>query len=708
MLTVILAGYTVYSRLMQGMSFSGGDILNLAFLGVMAAIVMGVCLRHFRNAEQMIQDLRNACSALKQGEEWETLHFNNAELQEAFGSYCTEIERLHLGDTKKSISCDIADYLTMSVVYRSIRKGSCDAIAGVMTGIGILGTFIGLTLGLRNFSTEYDAMQNSIMELLSGIKTAFLTSIYGVLYSIVFSWLYRKLYQDAVNALEDFYSVFYQKAIPNAQNEIYSRLVHAQEEQTENMRKFAGQVSEVMIEQFGQSIQALNRGIDEFMLKAVTVQEDKLRVLVQEYLTAMNQDVFGGQLLELRQTLSLINEGEKENAEKLSVVIQDVCRRDESILDANRQLSTFSDSLRSYLDSMQSYQLKINDTEQMISERYNALASVVTEHTEASRQSLEMTTAMQKELAVFADTVSGKAEQLRSAVTALTEGSEQALSNLRASSEACMQNMEKSTNAGINTVRLAVNENKQAVTQLATTANGIALEFNQRSKQTEEALQALTAETKSFMEMLSRTTAENADQVLKWQKNAQKDTASSMEHASAAIRDSAVQMHTDYETLASQMEQGIHATFHNFDETLSEIVEEFAKVIAQLEEQSRGIPRALMDTHLAEQEEQKKQIVQMQRMNVQLESLVEHLKPVSGLTDQLQQYHVQLDRLGENLKPIAGFTDQMQQYHTQLANLSEELRQIQKYTDQLQILNENIQALPIHISSEEAVKHDEA
>ena len=683
-LTICLAGYTVYSRLMQGMSFSVGDVLNLSFLGVMAAIVIAVSLSHFRKADILIHDLRNACSALKKGYDWNTLQFNNPELHEAFANYCAEMERLDMGTAQKSISCDIADYMTMSVVYRSIRKGSCDAISGVMTGIGILGTFIGLTLGLRNFSTEYDAMQNSIMELLSGIKTAFLTSIYGVLYSIVFSWLYRRLYQDAVNALEDFHSVFYQKAIPNAQNEIYSRLIHAQEEQTENMRKFAGQVSEVMIDQFGQSIKALNRGIDEFMLKAVTVQEDKLRVLVQEYLTAMNQDVFGGQLQELRQTLAAINDGEKENAERLAVVIQDVCKRDDAIIDANSRIAAFSGSLQNYLDSMQNYQDKINDLEQVISDRYQALTSSVEAHTAASTQSLEMTTAMQRGLQTFTEQVSGSFEQITNAVAALSAGSEQAIISLRTSSETCMHNLEKSANAGINTVRLAVNENKQAVTQLANAANGIAREFNQRSRQTEEELWNLTAETRSFMEQLSAASKENANLVREWQEAAQQETSCAMERASASIRDSAEQMHTNYETLTNEMEQGIHSTFHSFDETLSGIVEEFAQVIAQLEEQSRGIPRALMDTHNLEQEERKHQIVQMQRLNAQIEKLVEHLMPLYELSGQLQQSNAQIEKLGSDLKLL------------------------EQFTEQLQKLNANIEELPVYVHPEEAENHEKS
>lgn len=51
-------------------------------------------------------------------------------------------------------------------------------LKGEMTGLGILGTFIGIFLGLWHFDTA--AIQESIPPLLEGLKTAFITSIVGL------------------------------------------------------------------------------------------------------------------------------------------------------------------------------------------------------------------------------------------------------------------------------------------------------------------------------------------------------------------------------------------------------------------------------------------------------------------------------------------------------------------------------------------------
>ena len=54
----------------------------------------------------------------------------------------------------------------------------------VFTAIGILGTFIGIYIGLMDFDTT--KIDESIPQLLEGLKTAFITSIVGIILSIVF------------------------------------------------------------------------------------------------------------------------------------------------------------------------------------------------------------------------------------------------------------------------------------------------------------------------------------------------------------------------------------------------------------------------------------------------------------------------------------------------------------------------------------------
>lgn len=74
------------------------------------------------------------------------------------------------------------------------------AVPGIFVGLGIFGTFIGLTYGLSNFSTgSTDKIQSSIQLLLSGMTTAFVTSVWGMAISIFFNF-YEKIRLHSVGS----------------------------------------------------------------------------------------------------------------------------------------------------------------------------------------------------------------------------------------------------------------------------------------------------------------------------------------------------------------------------------------------------------------------------------------------------------------------------------------------------------------------------
>lgn len=65
-----------------------------------------------------------------------------------------------------------------------------NSIPNILVGLGILGTFVGLTYGISNFNTgTTEEIKNSIQVLLAGMGTAFISSIYGMFFSLLFTFL---------------------------------------------------------------------------------------------------------------------------------------------------------------------------------------------------------------------------------------------------------------------------------------------------------------------------------------------------------------------------------------------------------------------------------------------------------------------------------------------------------------------------------------
>ena len=73
--------------------------------------------------------------------------------------------------------------------FRRIRHQEVNAVASILIVIGVLGTFVGITLGLLAFDAEtVETIEDSIPQLLGGLRIAFVTSILGIFTSIIFKW----------------------------------------------------------------------------------------------------------------------------------------------------------------------------------------------------------------------------------------------------------------------------------------------------------------------------------------------------------------------------------------------------------------------------------------------------------------------------------------------------------------------------------------
>ncbi|WP_279459887.1 MotA/TolQ/ExbB proton channel family protein [Actinobacillus delphinicola] len=77
-------------------------------------------------------------------------------------------------------------YYILKIFFRGPERVNLyiyDGLAGIFTTLGLLGTFVGIYLGLRSFDVHN--ITESIPHLLTGLKTAFSTSILGIFLSIL-------------------------------------------------------------------------------------------------------------------------------------------------------------------------------------------------------------------------------------------------------------------------------------------------------------------------------------------------------------------------------------------------------------------------------------------------------------------------------------------------------------------------------------------
>lgn len=96
-----------------------------------------------------------------------------------------------------------AYFSVSAVVEGPLRAHYFKHLPGILTGIGIIGTFAGLLFGLSNFdSSSPDKMALSVNLLLSGVRDAFYASSLAITVAMVITHLEKSQYRKCVGALD--------------------------------------------------------------------------------------------------------------------------------------------------------------------------------------------------------------------------------------------------------------------------------------------------------------------------------------------------------------------------------------------------------------------------------------------------------------------------------------------------------------------------
>lgn len=224
---VILGGFCLYLMFTgENKGLNRDSAINIALFAIVAWIYF-----HARKKMKIIVDitcdLYQATEKIKNCEKeskdlWEKYSsdnnelFQNEELKEVYEKYLLERKRLaSISDNK--YKCDISEYINEEFIDSLMKKNLYNLVPGVMTGLGILGTFVGLSFGLEEFNTgNTQEIEASIAPLMSGIKVAFHTSIYGMIFSLVFNYVYKDTLENAYIAVDKFLEVFGKNVDGNA------------------------------------------------------------------------------------------------------------------------------------------------------------------------------------------------------------------------------------------------------------------------------------------------------------------------------------------------------------------------------------------------------------------------------------------------------------------------------------------------------------
>lgn len=350
-------------------------IVNVIMLLIAGAILVSAYAGSLRPAMKMTGDLNRVIEKIdddakhthrflweRYKEEKEEL-FEDEILKEQFKGYRYELNRI-LNMERPYYKCDIEEYINFNLIDTVVHRNRMNQVAGVMTGLGILGTFIGLSIGLQSFNTGSTAeITNSIDPLMAGIKVAFHTSIYGMILSLVFNWIYRRVLDDAECAVSDFIAAYKKYVMPDAMPDSVNRLMEMQQQQTEAVVSLAQNMTHLLSnglsELLDPQFDRLDNTITGFANIATKNQMDQLSMVVNAFINELNRS-FGNMFTALSETIDKTLVLQSNNEKQMQDIFEKNISTADNIDAIADKTGEVADALKIYTERLQTLQGQVN------------------------------------------------------------------------------------------------------------------------------------------------------------------------------------------------------------------------------------------------------------------------------------------------------------------------------------------------------------
>ena len=386
---------------------------NLSEIAVYAAIVIVTLTGFFKCIYPLLRNaalLNRAVVKLEKntaaGERplWREARFLGRSLRNEWQQFLLNAGQLDL----RGIPCDTREYINEeTVIDKPGHSQLAELIPGLLTSLGILGTFMGLMQGLTSVDfTNAEGTIQSIPQLLCGMRFAFATSVAGIACSLVFNMLNRMAAGRALRALDNFEDAFYELAMPRPLQPDVQLLCQKQDEDVRLMRvaeNAANHVAASLEMAVGRAMNPLTQSLDTFIKCATREQVDGVRRIVGQFVQQLNTTL-SEQMADLGETVRTTADMQRETQKNLHNTLA--------------AIQTMSSDAQTICQSASN-----------IAERVRELDSNFAQENQLRNESLHTAEAANRELTHQLESLADSLKRMQQAVDALTEelsGSERA------------------------------------------------------------------------------------------------------------------------------------------------------------------------------------------------------------------------------------------------------------------------------------------
>ncbi len=303
--------------------------------------------------------------------------FREKKLVRQYQDYLYELERIVHTD-KTYYKCDIEDYIGYDLIDSVIHRDNLNQVAGVMTGLGILGTFIGLSLGLQNFNTGTTLeITESIEPLMNGIKVAFHTSIFGMVFSLVFNYVYKRRLNDAEEAVRSFLAVYRKYVMPDTATDGINRLMELQQQQAEAVLSLSDTVVRELPRGFQDVLKPefdrFNETIENFANVATKNQTEQLKRIVDSFIAEMNRSL-DDSFVKLSDTINNTLDVQEKNSRQMEELYSKNLSTAESVNVIATDTRILANSIKDYAAAIKEMEESIYKESEILSKESEMLS----------------------------------------------------------------------------------------------------------------------------------------------------------------------------------------------------------------------------------------------------------------------------------------------------------------------------------------------
>ena len=284
---------------------------------------------------------------------WQTSGFVGKRLRGTWLRFLQNAEQLD----RRGLPTNVEDYINDDTVTHGPGNATlAELIPSLLTSLGILGTFMGLSRGLSslNFADSTELVEG-IPVLLEGMRFAFGTSVAGISCSIVFNMLNRISQGSSYRAIDDFVTSFTQLAMSRPlDNDV--QLIIPNQDRNYMLQGINDTLVDRLADNVGRSITRamtpVSDSMDRFIIGATRNQIDGVNRIVARFLDEMDRSL-GNQFSAMAAAMDAVTQNQIAAAHQTGETVSAA----QGIVDNARALQEMSSHI---LDKFDVYMNGIN------------------------------------------------------------------------------------------------------------------------------------------------------------------------------------------------------------------------------------------------------------------------------------------------------------------------------------------------------------